>query len=464
MHAIVSYSIPTNDSAVDHWLTSSKKRPLLFNLLLLTLVLVITSGCDNGTPSPQVKQAPSAQLSPETALPQAASAALTTTLWQNLQIQLKHALKHLPPFTLAVQKLLDQPTSQHLQNAQALWQPLAFNLEQLGILGALANHQSQQNTANWQLVADAYQRIMAWPSELGFLDNNGTHGNTGLVFTLDLTITPDSLNAIHHLTHQQDGVFGLYPLGLMLQGAYSPRQASQLVAITTFNKEHKQQKLQNLEEHPQNRRRALIALQMQELANNLNALQALTQRRDNRSALNAFSQYSPSQQQLYLLLAAQHLTGLQLQELTHYSDLPPWQHQWQYQRLKAQLTGLEQWLMQLGHRQEAAICQDIINTLKRLSSPIHLSPSKHPSLTAAEPSKSVPTQTPSKQAATNTQQTSISAQQTNAITQQTNTITQPTNTVTQPSNDPHNHLKEQLAGLTVALKRAINISASNSIK
>ena len=450
MHASVLCSRLINHSAVNHKPGSSRKRRLLFNLLIRVLVLVVIGGCDNGTHSPQIKQTPSTQLLPEIELPQAASAALTASLWQNQQIQLKRALKHLPPLALAVQKLLDQPTPQHLNNALALWQPLSFNLEQLSTLGALAALQSQQNTANWQLLADTYQRIMAWPSELGFLDNNGTHGNTGLIFTLDLAITSDSLNPIHHLTHQQDGVFGLYPLGLMLQGAHSLRQASQLAAITTFNKEHEQQKLKNLEEHPQNRRRALIALQIQELADNLHAFQALTERRDNRSALNAFSQYSSSQQQFYLLLAAQHLTGFQLQELTHYSDLPPWQHQWQYQRLHAQLTGLEQWLMLLGHRQEAALCQDILDTLK------HLRSTRDVSSPITKPLEPPSTEASSKPPMPNAKQTHISAQQPSSVTQP--------GSVTQPSNDPHNQLKEQLSGLTLALKRAINIFVSNSTK
>lgn len=401
----------------------------LRRLVIAAITLVVTSSCNNASTPPT----PTTSAQPPTPLPHATTNKLTIILWQSQQLQLDRAIQHANTLTHLINSLPVTPSDQDLNGAQDLWQTLALSLEKLSIFGALASLQNQQSLPNWQTVTTHYRLINTWPSELGVLDNNGTHGDTGLVFNMGIAIDEPSLTPLHNQTHHQDAVFGLYPLGLMLMGAHTPRQASQFNAIIKLSKEHKAQGLNTPQEHPQNRRRQLITTQIHALGQQLEQLKSLLQNRDNNSALNAFSQSSAQRQQLELLNAAQQLAGLQLQELAQLTEPPLWQQQWQYQRLHAQITGLEQWLSLLGNNQAATLCQTILQSLANNN----LIDAQLPHLSSLS-TTSTPTSPP----------LSSSTATSHATT-------------AQPF---RRQLKQQLAGLTLALKQAIQTSSPNPTK
>lgn len=416
-------------------------------LALCAVTSVTISGCNsNGDP----QGPPPAPTATQTALPMVAADTLTLTVWQSQQIQLERAIKQATALQRSVSALLANPNTITLQNTQHLWQQLALSLEPLAIMGALATtqyrHQDQQlhldsdldpqNTANWSTISLHHEYIATWPAELGFLDNNGTHGNTGLIFNLDITLNEETLKTRHRQTDRQEGILGLYPLGLMLQGAQTPRQASQLRAVTALTPKHTALGLHSIDEHPHNRRRQLIAQQAQVLRHHLMQLKSQLFKRDSRSALNAFSQQTVAQQQTALVQAAQQLTAQQLQELTQYDDLPLWQQHWQYQRLHAQLTGLELWLGILGHNQQASLCQGLLRLL-----------ASHIAVLSTTTTTTTPRSSTSSITATHhTPETQAKSDD--------HTLAPIDNTT----------LRQQLAGLTVALKQAIRISSSNTTK
>ncbi|WP_394202319.1 hypothetical protein [Marinagarivorans algicola] len=420
-------------------LTQLNRRPLnrcIWRTLALCVTASISTSSCNNNGAPQGP--PPAPTATQIALPMAAVHTLTLTVWQSQQLQLEQAIQAATVLQRSVSALLADPNTTTLQNAQQRWQQLALSIEPLAILGALAATQRQdqlpnsplqpqlKNTANWSTISLYHGYIAAWPAELGFLDNNGTQGNTGLIFNLDIMLNEETLKDRHRQTDQQEAALGLYPLGLMLHGAQTPRQVSQLHAVTALTPKHESLGLREISEHPHNRRRQLIAQQTQALRHHLMQLKSQLFKRDSQSALNAFSQQTVAQQQAALAQAAQQLSAQQLQELTQYhnDDMPLWQQHWQYQRLQAQLTGLELWLSLLGYNPQASLCQNLLRLL-----------ASHISALSTD-------MTPSAHRAQDTQVDSDHA----------------------PVTSDNTALRQQLAELTVALRQAARMPAPNTTK
>lgn len=337
--------------------------------LSLAVLLSVACNAPSSPASPAPLNSTAAKIPTPPRLPARPASPATKAIWQIQEAQLAQALNIHEALQANLQNLLAKPTPQQLSVVQNQWRALALQLEALSAFGELVNRRlrKQPTQTQWQLLASPFT-YFTWPAELGVLDNNGTHGNTGLVFNVDIPINTSVLTHLMRQASPQEAMLGLYPLGLMLHGAYAPRKSTDLTRVSALSAAHKAQGITTEASLPQNRRRALMALQSQNLYGALKGMHSELASRDQRSSLNAFSQSTPQEQTAALTAAARALVNRQLQDLAYalHNDLPPWQMQWQYPRLRAQLVGLEQWLQLLEKHQATPLCQDVIQNLDTL--------------------------------------------------------------------------------------------------
>lgn len=316
------------------------------------------------------------------ALPLVKPSEQTLTLWQSQQMQLDATQKQAHKLVKTIDALLATPSGANLTQSQDEWLKLVIATEKTVFslkLGLLFE------TPAWVNIQRSYHNIILWPTHLGYLDNNGMHGPTGLVYDIDTPITPTSLAQQHTLTDNQDATLGLYPLGFMLMGGNGLRLFNEYEASPNLSEAEQVLGFSTPEERPQNRRRLLIKTQAQMLNDEIKNLLALWSGRDRTSTINEFSQFDAAAQQLYYQQAALELCSQQLLELKSASEQESWYSpsfsEWlrdlRNQRWLAQQQGLAEWLAFAAIPWAAEHSQDVQLLLSdQLSKPLS-SPAPH---------------------------------------------------------------------------------------
>lgn len=306
-------------------------------------------GCSPQNPEPH-NALPASVLQP---LPVVTPSDQTLALWQQQQTLITEALHHAEQLNQAIAQLLHTPNPEQLEAARSTWFEAVRAIEALTTIEQLA---SKQTHPTWQALAAQFAQIAAWPSRLGYLDDNGIHGATGLIFDLDTPITAAEIRHQHQLTGDYDLTVGLYPIGQILMGYGATRDAEVFAAVDTLTDALRVKGFDQAQEVPSNRRRQLIELQATLLLEEIRLLQELWQARQSNSAINAFSQFPKEVQRQHLRIAVLDLVSHQLRELHERADQPVWQddekppHTVSLRALRwqAQLDGAQQWLAAIG--------------------------------------------------------------------------------------------------------------------
>lgn len=286
-------------------------------------------------------------------LPVVTPASSTLALWEQQQQQIDTALQHAEQLHQSIAELLHAPTAEQLATTRTAWQQTVEAFEPLATIDRLARKQPHPT---WQALANQFSRIAAWPSRLGYLDDNGIHGATGLIFDLDTPISAEEIRHQHRLTGDYDLTTGLYPIGQILMGYGASRDAEVFNVVATLTDALRVKGFERVQEVPSNRRRQLIELQSTLLLDDIRLLSNLWQARQSNSAINAFSQLPLEVQNQHLYNAAIDVVAGQLSELHEQADLPVWQasqesthaQELRVARWQAQLAGADLWLTTLG--------------------------------------------------------------------------------------------------------------------
>ncbi|HEY7772597.1 MAG TPA: imelysin family protein [Marinagarivorans sp.] len=326
---------------------------------LATLCIATLSQCSKQTQeASDSSQAPAHKSKSPLSIPPPPLAkpnSLIVALWQSQQLHLDKAIHAADALRADIENLLATPTAVSLSTSQQQWLDAANAIEALALIGPLAK--TARGSA-WQSVNHAFGHIARWPAQLGYLDDNGVHGKTGLIYDLDTPINASTLRQQHGLTHSQDATLGLYPLGLLLWGANGSRTADDFELATALNDSHRVMGYSHPDELASNRRRQLIQLQAELLVADLTELRSTWARRDRNSALNALSQPALDEQRTICINAGLTLTTQQLLELKSSPEQRA-EHTPAYgllvtlrrnQRWHSQLNALQQWLtlLELG--------------------------------------------------------------------------------------------------------------------
>lgn len=327
---------------------SDATRRLLWWFIILTFTFVI-SGCE--PPSINSNQdLPASALKP---LPLATPAPLTLALWQQQQQQIEAALTKAEHLHQSIAELLHSPKDTQLEASRAAWHDAVLATESLSTIAQLAKKQAHPT---WQALAHQFSRVAAWPSRLGYLDDNGIHGATGLIFDIDTPISAEEIRRQHQLTGEYDLTTGLYPIGHLLMGYGASRDAEVFTAIDALNDALRVKGFEHIQEVPSNRRRQLIELQSTLLLEDMRIIRDLWQATQSHSPLNAFSQKHADEQRNELRVAALDMVTNQLSELHEQADMPLWQAEEmsahaltvRVLRWQSQLEGAIGWLNALG--------------------------------------------------------------------------------------------------------------------
>lgn len=325
-----------------------------FCVAIAACSLALLTGCEPKNADRRV-ETPISVLQP---LPVVAPASSTLALWELQQQQIDRAITQAEQLHQSIAELLHAPTTEQLAITRAAWKQAVEAFETLATIERLARKQPHPT---WQALANQFTQIAAWPSRLGYLDDNGIHGATGLIFDLDTPISAEEIRHQHQLTGDYDLTTGLYPIGQILMGYGANRDAEVFHVVATLNDALRVKGFEHVQEVPSNRRRQLIELQSTLLLEDIRLLSSLWQARQSNSPLNAFSQLPLEAQNEHLYNAAIDVVAGQLSELHEQADLPVWQateetahaQTLRVTRWQAQLAGADQWLTALGEDADA---------------------------------------------------------------------------------------------------------------
>jgi putative iron-regulated protein len=238
-------------------------------LLSLSALLLTVGGCDSGEKAAQPEgPAAIAELSES----EKEQLSLTTrTAWQTAAPKIEQAASNAQLLLHTVETLLENPTEETLAATQAQWQQTALHYQPLNFYAHLAAQQPER----FRRLRHLLFQIGARPIQPGYLDSFGPYEFSGLVHDISLPLSAPILREQHGLTAEEDAALGLYAMQFILFGSEDdPRQASEF-APQTLSAEDQEQGYQEPQELPRNRRRQLLLIQAQVLAEDLQQLHKL---------------------------------------------------------------------------------------------------------------------------------------------------------------------------------------------
>ncbi|GLQ33143.1 imelysin family protein [Litoribrevibacter albus] len=164
---------------------------------------------------------------------------------------------------IATSELLHTPTDANLKKAQTAYLAL---LNQWVISLPYINM-----TALTSSGAPLMNRLEKLPILPGYLDQIPDYPFSGLVHDIMLPIEHESLSLLHTLDNDEQVIFGLSAIEFLLFDHYSPDHYKKLVPMTTLSDEEAQEGIL-IEQLPNNRRRALLLVQANQLVEDLSSL------------------------------------------------------------------------------------------------------------------------------------------------------------------------------------------------
>ncbi len=265
----------------------------------LAVITLSLSACSK-TPAPAPAAPPPSQSSSNSS----AADAVGPTHYAWLSAELEQAEQRVQNLVANNHRLLESPSAERLGDAQQAWQEARDALE----TQALAMRLHQTGDPAFLSLQQWHSDILTWPIAPGALDRFETYEFSGLVFDIQLPLTPEALRAAHRQMGESEAVLGLYPIGYLLygDGRLSPVQALQ--AVDALSQAHREAGIAGLEEVPNNRRRRLLALQVAALHQDLLAFKRNWLRPEVESAVTSLS--PKSWRMLAVRLVADAMAGL----------------------------------------------------------------------------------------------------------------------------------------------------------
>lgn len=190
-------------------------------------------------------------------------------LFEQNMATLSASLKTFLTLQIAVNKLLDNPSSSSLENAQRSWRDarnsyqhyVDFDFTQTSLPQSIKDQLGYLRTSHFH--------ISAYPIEPGFLDSFGVYAYSGIVHNISLELTENELININAATTDEEISLGLYAIEYMLFGLEKNRTAQDFTAVTSLSDDLHKRGFKDVNETPQARRRKILSLQIDILNKNI---------------------------------------------------------------------------------------------------------------------------------------------------------------------------------------------------
>ncbi len=253
------------------------------NIIILLLAIGCIA-CDKNHTTEKHTIPNNGQLPPNLQINEEAANRIADALWKKSQKELSNTLTKATALQQAIEKLLEKPTQKSLQVAQKEWRLTATAYQQLSPLLYLENKKPEGQSDIKDTLSSIHHwrnRIAAWPIHPGYIDSFGPHIHSGIVNDINLSIDAHTLRGQHLLTDDQEVTLGLYTIEYLLFGDRDHKgnkntHHKRFLNITKLPTPLAKAGLL-INELPNNRRRALIALQIRLLLNDIQTLISLYQ-------------------------------------------------------------------------------------------------------------------------------------------------------------------------------------------
>lgn len=314
-------------------------RPFVVGFLL-TLV-----SCTAKDPSPTTAQPlapPNSQISnpakPRTAAP----------IWPLAEGMVTQSALAAEELSAAIEQLLTSPNLDNHKEVRDIWQKTAGHIEAFHVFAGIG----KAAQGAFIPVVELQFNLAAWPIEPGYLDGFADHPYSGLVFDVGAPLTQEYLREQHGMTANSDATLGLYAMEVLLFGEYNDRSPLMFTPLKELSAKHVSDGFENVAELPRNRRRQLVHLQGQLLADDVARLRTLISDKNPDGIPVQFNHLGEDAQlqliqKAALLMATEHMVAIAKQQ-TSVGSMPAQHSLWQGQqlalRLRAQLSG---WLLLL---------------------------------------------------------------------------------------------------------------------
>lgn len=283
-------------------------------LPILFLLLIAAIGCEEQKPSTAEQSAPQQQ----TDLPQVTEAA-NLAVWQQGDVLLQHSRDQIGALRTATQQFLANPKDLQLAALKTQWHKAHNSLLAFSYLFAVADAQP----GLFVQLETRRERLDGWPIQPGYLDYYDVYTHSGLVNDIAVPVTAKALRAAHQQFDSSDLTLGFHPIAYLLWGEngqrpisdFQPQQSPPVPADSAAGD------IPQLQDLPNNRRRALLGLMAELLVDEIASLQQQWQ--GNGKHRKIFSGLNTLQQAELLRAAALNLIERQLIE----NQLQPALHQ-----------------------------------------------------------------------------------------------------------------------------------------
>ncbi|WP_052691820.1 imelysin family protein [Teredinibacter purpureus] len=262
------------------------------SLLILGVLTLCLCGCE-----PKQKAAETQPSASAIDDPQIAHIAATQSLWASGSKTLQAVLAYSTTLNEELDLFIANPTEAKLISARNAWAKAELAYQHFYFF-------SQFGITEPQIFADLAKScfaIGASPIQPGYLDYFSSYPYSGLVHDISVELTPQALQEQHGMTDIEDVVLGLYAIEFILYGETKMRPVSDFTPDLVLTTAQKETGFKGIEETPNNRRRALLQLQANQLSQDLKTLISQWQATDNGSMKAGWEQlpYSARKMTIY---------------------------------------------------------------------------------------------------------------------------------------------------------------------
>lgn len=183
----------------------------------------------------------------------------TEALWSFCEQALEGFVHSTQQLSERVTVFLSSPTEKNLSAARQAWKNSHSHYHRLFLI----NQFSIIEPTLFGAMARAQFSLAAYPIQPGYLDYFDVYLYSGLVHDVSIGLNEELLRQQHGMTDVEDVVLGLYAIEFMLFGEHSTRPQSDFQVVTELSIAHRERGYKTIEETANNRRRMLLALQLE---------------------------------------------------------------------------------------------------------------------------------------------------------------------------------------------------------
>lgn len=247
---------------------SAPRRRVLLAAILTTFFL---NACkkEDPAPSPAVEAEPQVQAQSGEAIEVNSEKAAQTALWlyeKNISA-LTTLIQSSQVLSDTITTFLSKPEDASLQVAQNQWKQVFADYQKLAPFLFFSSEELSKNLTQWHFT------LAARPLQPGYLDSYDVYQHSGIVNDISLSIDAEALRKQHGLTDTEEVTLGLYAIEFLLWGDKELSDPSRFKVQKKVPAELAQSDLK-IEELPNNRRRQLLALLGELLADDMKSLYA----------------------------------------------------------------------------------------------------------------------------------------------------------------------------------------------